>query len=215
MYGLAGNERDQAASRRGATLTDDWGRPWSATIDKKTGDPIGTITPQGWSAPWRPEPAYMRPDPENPRRLIIDLDRALAETLEAHEQYTEDWNRAAAARNLDPTDTRNHATLAQQVGPRPKPWQPIKAALDGNKYILGFSTKVDPRLVPFLTTKRDRAAAKLDTLDSFADDEEAEALEARMDLEEAVDAEAIGGKRIAASKPVKKARKLTPVPLSE
>lgn len=215
MYGLTGSERDQAAQRRGSTLTDDWGRAWSAVIDKRTGDPIGSITPQGWSAPWRPDQAYMRPDPEDPRRIIIDLERALADALEAHEQYAEDWKRQAAARNIDPADERNHGILQQVVGPPPKPWQPIKAALDGNRWILGFTTKPDARLVPYLTTKRQRSQAKLTGLESFADDPEAEALEARMDLEEAVDPEATGGKRVAPAKKVTKARKLAPVPLAE
>lgn len=215
MYGLTGSERDQAAQRRGATLTDDWGRAWSAVIDKRTGDPIGSITPQGWSAPWRPDQAYMRPDPEDPRRLIIDLAQALRDAREAHEQYAEDWKRAAAARNIDPNDQRNHGILLQVVGPLPKPWQPIKAALDGNKWILGFTTKPDPRLVPFLTTKRQRAEASLEGLESFADDPEVEALEARLDIEEQADPDAVGGRRVKPAKGVKRAPKLTPVPLAE
>lgn len=202
MYGLTGSAHDQAAGRRGTDLTDDWGRVWTAVIDKKSGDPIGSVTPKGWSAPWRPDPAYMRPDPDRPHRLVIDLHRALDDALEAHESYRAEWEKTAAARNLDPLDERNRPVLLQVVGPAPKPWQPIKAALDGNRYILGFTTTVDPRLVPYLVTKRERVVASRQGLESFADDA---GLDARLDLEEAVDPEYVGGgKRVPVSAPKSK-----------
>jgi hypothetical protein len=208
MYGLTGSAHDQAAQRRGATLTDDWGREWSAVIDKKTGDPIGSITPKGWSAPWRPDQAYMRPDPDNARRLIIDLERALSDALEAHEEWNEAWVRTAAARNIDPNDDRNQGVLHQLVGAKPAAWQPIKAALDGNRWILGFTQKPDARLIPYLASKRNKVQSVLPTLESFADDD----LETRLAIEEEHDPHATGGKKTPKGK---KPQKLVPVPLGE
>lgn len=172
MSPLMGMGPSQADTRRSAVLTDQWGREWAAVICTKSGDPIGPILPHGWDAPYRPEQAFMRIDPTDNRKLIIDLDAALEQALEAHDDYTALWSKTAAARNLDPNDDRNAPLLEQVIGPKPKAWQPIKAALDGNQWILGFSEKVDTRLVPYLQTRQQRSKAKRLELESFMDEEE-------------------------------------------
>jgi hypothetical protein len=66
--------------------------------------------------------------------------------------------------------------------------------MDGNPYALGLTKAVDPRVTPFLEQKKDRIAAIKSKLPDFSvqadSDSLADDLEARMDLEEAVDPKA-------------------------
>src|SRR3990167_1300738 len=43
--------RSQADQRRDMVSTDQFGRPWLLTIELKTGDPTGLISPAGWDDP--------------------------------------------------------------------------------------------------------------------------------------------------------------------
>ena len=161
----------QADTRRPAKLRDQHGRTWFAWVENRSGAPTGPISPSGWSAPWYPDQAYLSIDPDDPRTLRIDYARALRERLEAHEEYKKLWTEKAVARNMDPADDTHRPALLQLVGPSPAPYQPYKAAMDGNKWILGFTTKADARLIPYLPIKRTQVERRISELESFADED--------------------------------------------
>jgi hypothetical protein len=200
----------QADTRRPAKLRDQHGRQWFAWVENRSGAPTGPISPTGWTAPWYPDQAYLSIDPDDPRTLRIDYARALRERLEAHEDYKKQWTEKAVARNMDPADETHRPALLQLVGPSPAPYQPYKAAMDGNKWILGFTAKPDARLVPYLPTKRAAVEAKLAELESFADEDGPEMFvspaedESLYDLDDFHDAEAVGAGKVVAVKPKNK-----------
>lgn len=177
---------DQANTRRNATLKDDHGRKWYCVVEHRSGDPVGPISPL-FSAPWVPDQAYLKPDPAQRDRLIIDYATAIRERLEADANYQRQWNRAATARTWDPKDPARAAALLELVGEPPAPWQPYKAAMDGNQWILGFTSRVDERVARFLP-EITAPAATIDALPSFAD------LDSFADEEEDADPDALGGK---------------------
>lgn len=193
--GISGLDNDQTATRRPGTLTDQHGRKWSASIDNKTGYPVGVIQPRGWRAPWMPPMASFKfEDRDDPRTFRIDYEGMLDSRSQSHQDYTTQLQQAAIARGWDPTDPEKRSVLEKLVGPPPEPIEVIVAAMQGNSYILGLTDKVDPRVAPFVPRKQTRAQKVLANLPDFRDvpDEELDDL---LDLEEAHDPDAIGGKK--------------------
>jgi hypothetical protein len=218
-----GLDNDQASTRRPATLYDQHvstkypkGRPWHADVDKKSGFPVGLVRPKGWRAPWLPEQTFFKYDADEPNRFAIDYDAILNERIQALTEYQQEYDSKAVSKGWDPSDETKRDNIEKVVGKRPLPIEPVLAAKQGNAFILGLTEKVDPRLEPFVRkeTTRDRI---LKALPDFSDEPfgasgiledqevetEDEELNRLLDLEEDVDAEAVGGKRV----PVKSNKK--------
>lgn len=215
----SGLDNDQGSMRRNATLFDQHvspeypkGRPWHASIDKKSGAPVGLVTPKGWTAPWLPGQSYFTFNEEEPNRFLIDYDKLLKERLDAQAEYQANLETEAIKRGWNPADPEKAAALSLIVGKPPLPAEPVAAAMQGNRWILGLTTKVDPRLASYVT-KSDRRSKLLANLPDFSDTEEEygasgilddqepdDELEKLLDLEEEIDPKATGGKRIGKSK---------------
>lgn len=186
---------DQSSTRRPGTVTDQHGRKWSASIDNKSGYPVGVIRPKDWKAPWVPSQTYFKfTDRENPSQFKIDYDAILAERLEAHETWAAQYRKAALARGWNPEDTDKQNSVTELVGTKPLPIEPVVACVQGNKWMLGLSDKVDPRLVEFVRVRTDKVSRVVGSLDfSDPDDDFEDALD---ELEEIHDPEAVGGKKV-------------------
>lgn len=177
-----GDNWSQASTRRAGILTDQHGRKWSASIEKKSGFPTGLMvcihqTPQGNSPPWLPDQAYFVFSTEDPTRFTIDYPRLLAERKLAHESYHQQAVDAAIAREWTVPEKGEHYPfkITAIIGKEPHPIEPIAAAMQGNQWMLGLSDRVDPRLVGFVT-KPTTEEALLADLPDFSDLDEDEAV---------------------------------------
>jgi hypothetical protein len=188
----------QEATRRPGTFTDQHGRKWSGMVDKRSGFPVSLIHPKGWQAPWMPPkgPEVFVFDRNDPTRFRINYEWLLQQRANSAAEYDAERNKAAVTRGWTPDDPEKQEALDMIVGRRESLQRPeiIKACMDGNPYALGLTKAVDPRVTPFLEQKKDRIAAIKSKLPDFSvqadSDSLADDLEARMDLEEAVDPKA-------------------------
>lgn len=220
-----GLDQDQANTRRPGTFYDDHtsqrfpkGRPWFSNIDKRSGAPVGLMRPKGWSAPWLPDPTSFKYSEDEPNRFTIDYESILNERLSDHAAYQTMKEAAAVARGWDPTLPEKQAVLEALVGKPPLPVEPIAAAMQGNSWMLGLTDRVDPRLEPFVR-KETRRQKMLKSLPDFSDslsaietqaaEVEAEPtdwddeLDKLLDVEEQVDPQATGGKKVNPKKTTK------------
>ncbi len=208
---------DQSSTRRPGTLTDQHGRKWSATIDKKSGYPVGVVQPQGWRGPWMPNQGFFRFKEDAPNVFDIDYAAILNQRLEAHESWAAQFRQAALVRGWNPDDNSKSANITELVGTKPLPVEPIVACMQGNRWMLGLTDKVDQRLEPFVRKRTDRIGRIIAEMDfSDAPEEQAEVEgdsgilddlnlsdDDLLDLEERVDPSAVGGKLV---KPMKKTK---------
>ena len=211
-----GLDNDQASTRRPGTIYDQHvsaqfpkGRPWDASIDKKSGYPTGSISPKGWKAPWLPPITSFKFSEEEVNRFVIDYDALLNERIEAHADYQTQKEQSAVSRGWDPNSEEKQAVLESLIGKPPLPIEPIVAAMQGNSWMLGLTDKVDPRLEPFvrkLTRKQKMMAGLPDFSDEpigvsgILEDQEPDfrdELDRLLDLEEDADPASTGGKRVA------------------
>ena len=134
---------DQSRKRSYAIYTDQHGRAWGAIIENITGDPCGPLEPQ-FHAPVQPLDKFVTINSRQ-RQLHIryadiildieDANNAWAASLREHalKMYGMQAGKAIA----DPPPE-----LLELVGPAPKAHREIwEAAMQGNKWILGFSAE--------------------------------------------------------------------------
>ena len=206
----------QDATRRQGTLKDQHGRIYSASIDKKSGYPVGPIQPKGWTAPFYVgQDSYKFEDENDVTRFRIDYETLLLDRTKAHEAWAAAYRKEALDRGWDPNDETKRASILHEVGPQPHPVEPIVACMQGNKWILGLTDKVDERLRPFVKQKQDRlqkAIASMDftdepmPLEDMEPEDEVDPFEDVLaSLEEEADPDALGGKRVPV-KPTKKSK---------
>lgn len=178
----------QAETRRPAHLTDQHGRRWFADIEKRSGFPVGPIRAR-FDAPWFPDQGALRISLEEPNRIFIDYEWLLSQRQEAHNDYHQKAVEESAARQWDVPErgqpySRN---LQMIVGKPPAPIEPVVAAMQGNRWILGLTKVVDQRLTPFITDPHAKREQLIAELPDFRD------VDPYGDLEEAYDPEALGG----------------------
>jgi hypothetical protein len=215
------NLESQAKKRRGKRLIDRHRRGWFATTEIKTGDPVGMIEPQ-FQAPLIPPQVYLRLYPEaasRPNDLIIDYDRWIADNMRARKARLDKAREIARKHFVDAYDPNKPIAtwILDLVEPEPEPLEPIIAAKQGNRYVLGLTKRVDERLAHFFAPKESPMDADLARYD-FRDAPDASAegvegdedegfdpvvddeLEAELDeadaLEAQFDREHIGGQRV-------------------
>lgn len=170
------------ASRRPTKLRDQHNREWFVEVDHKSGAPIGVYTCRHKPRPpWLPDQGYFLYGSSNPFVFTIDYETMLAERVTAHEAYHKLAIKQATARNwpIPVMGETYSAQVRELIGAPPRPWQPIKAAMDGNKWILGLTTTVDARLEPFVR-KETKVEKLLKDLPSFADEPEEDEEEAEL-----------------------------------
>jgi hypothetical protein len=168
---------DQAEFRHPGKFYDQHDRLWVCQVEKRSGHPTGNFslqTPTGNALPWEPDQGYLTLDPTDTTAINIDYERMLNDRLAAREQWNEDGLQAAALRSWDAPEEKDEygyypfeERVVKLIGPRPRSWVPVKAAMDGNAWILGFSDVVDERIAPFVQ-KETRRETLTRNLPSFA-----------------------------------------------
>lgn len=195
-------ELDQAQRRRPIVYRDDWGRKWESTIDitEPSLAPCAPINPKGWNDPLN--------TPQNVLTRALGKDEDGRPMLRLKDSYTlwRDFLKAKHA-EYDQTLYNDAVMLFGQEGPRayeqkspallnytgepPQAWEPIEAALQGNSAALGLKPLAsDPRVAKYFAKKEVKTV-------SFKDEE----LENLMDIEESVDPDATGGKKVPVGRP--------------
>lgn len=192
-------EISQAEQRRFQVFADQHNRDWGAPIDIRTGHAVGPFSPR-FKAPWYPDSQFIRHDPNDQRKIIIDYYAIVTERDDAMGEY--EMNRLRAAQSLygaaftsmlGKTPYDDPPELVNKVGAPPMSRHFPAAAQEGNQWILGFSEKVPKWAQEIL----DREAAKRNArLYLDADD--------AVDIDEQFDPDATGGK----TEPVGKRKKV-------
>lgn len=154
MAGLGGQGKSNADIRRPLHLTDQHGRSWWTNRDTRTDEPVGGIHTDGWVAPWYPPQEYLRREPGT-TALVIDYARWKADQIAAHQEYQErllnlsQQHHQPVNRMADGTPVYSPMVL-HIAGQPPLPLEPIVAMEQGNRFALGLTDTVDPRLARFL-----------------------------------------------------------------
>ena len=174
-------------------MRDQHGREWECVINvatKPRPGPQSLITPKGWTAPVIPPQMYLKFNPLNMFLLGIHYDAWIADWKEARREWESEIHVRAAemspidagasliGTDSDYQDASSH--LLRSVGPKPAAWEPVLAAKQGNKWVLGLTKTIDTRLQHFfpIATMPDP---------DFRDPDFS-------DVEEAADPDATGGK---------------------
>lgn len=205
------NEADQGqpSTRRPGTFTDQHGRVWSAPVEKSTGYPVGAIKPRGWRAPWIPPqgPEVFVFSKDNPTVFTINYEFLLSQRVKDLEEKLAERQSAAVVRGWDPSDPEKQEALDKITGPMEGLNRPeiIAACIQGDKWILGLTEVVNPKVAQYLPKKQSRVQKIMSQMPDFSVPDE-DAAERYMDLEEEHDAEGVGSQRQAVV-PMKPKRK--------
>lgn len=141
----------QRHQRAEMTFQDQHGREYYASIELKTGDPTGLIEPL-YRAPLMPPQKYLsRRNKKRPYDIEVDY-VAWKRDVRARRREWEKEGRQLAQKmhgsKYDPREAFSMEVL-DVIGPPPEAIEPIIAAEQGNRWVLGLSKKVDMRLVKF------------------------------------------------------------------
>lgn len=146
----------QADQRRAHFMTDQHGRPWSCSIELKSGMPTGLIA-NDFHAPWLPEQNALVVNPNNTSELWIDYGLMWRERMQALSAYHKNAVALAVDKNWPvPTKGVYSNDFRRVLQDPPKPLQPVKAAAQENPWILGFTDVIDERLYEYVTPLEDR-----------------------------------------------------------
>lgn len=210
----------QAMQRRGQRFTDQHGRQYFAPIEIKTGEPCGLLGAL-YSAPLPVPLEYLgrSKDPNRPYDLVIDYDRWLRDIRTALADWTKASRAAATRKYGDQFDaTKPMPADILELFPRPPIHEePVIAARQGNRWVLGLRETPDPRLTKYFAPEvidpdylqknepdfRDMpeeleqdVRAIVEDTDEARPGDGTVAGDDALDLEDELDPQAIGGKRV-------------------
>ena len=138
-------------------FTDQHGRVWHATIETKTMHPTGPIQPQ-FQAPLIPPQMYLRVGTNRmrPYDLVINYDQWIADLRKAREDWLEDGEQRSRLYHGEKYEPGTPFTsqILQMIGRPPQHVEPVIAAKQGNRYVLGLTNQVDVRLFALLEEER-------------------------------------------------------------
>jgi len=117
--------------------TDDWGRKWMVTVQTKTRDMVGYPSSVHWTEPLSIPGNFMRIDPSNPNRLIIEYEGWALFLETKHLDWTSrlyDEGKLMYKEAFDPDKPTSY--LLHEVGKKPMdPAIPRAAAAGDPKYL--------------------------------------------------------------------------------
>ena len=145
----------QASLRRIITLWDQHGRQWWATVENRTGMPVGQIEPKDFKAPWLPDQKYLVVNSENASQLWINY-RAMAVGRKAAEnEYHVRASQLAAEKKWDQPERGQYPTeIVNALGRPPRSVKLVLAAWQENPWMLGETEMADPRLAELVEAER-------------------------------------------------------------
>ncbi len=183
-------EPDQADRRVDLTLLDVHQRPYHVIYDTLARGVV-RIQPQ-FLAPWMPNERYIGTKKANgfPTAMDIDYGKCRDDTLVSWDRWFQDLQllanrmpgvdavaavQAARAGNWNAVP----AALMMEAGSTPEPVEYVEAAMAGNRWVLGFATKVPDWAHPLIALrdmqkKRSEQPLTVDMLDKYRDAEGAE-----------------------------------------
>lgn len=189
-------ELSQFDVRQYAIIRDDFGRRWESTIDTIAKSTCAPINPKGWSDPLNtPQEVLTRAlAPDEDGRLSLKLAESYGSWRDELKHKAAVYEDRLLAEAMVMFGERGPAAyeerapaLLRHVGPGPQAWEPIEAALQGNSAALGLRPlSSDPRVAKYFPNKEATAL-------SFRDED-------LMDIEEDVDPNALGGKKVPVGK---------------
>lgn len=144
--------KGQPAARRYQRFRDNHGRRWGAVIENKTGDPVGNIEPVGtkadglWRAPWMPAQKYLKLARDEDGaievgRLEIDYKTMLKDAKQQKkdaDEWTEFVAQAIYGEKSGEAIDNPPAQLRRYMRGRPQSPEIIVAAMNGDRWLLGF-----------------------------------------------------------------------------
>lgn len=153
-----GSGNSQADHRMQHHMEDQHGRPWSCSVEIRSGMPTGLIT-NDFSAPWLPDQGALIVNPNKTSKLWIDYGLLWRERMQALGSYHKLAVQLATDKSWPIPKKGDYSNDYRRVlGDPPKPLQPVKAAAQGNPWILGFTDVVDARLIEHVTPLEERDA---------------------------------------------------------
>lgn len=189
----------QTKRRRPWRAKDEYGRVWESTIDIISQGTCAPINPKGWNDPLGTPQKYLvkaiAQDPDTAQlgiRLIPALEQWASDLEVAHKEYEQRlYNDALTLFGTEgPRAYEERApALINYTGPGPQAVEPVLAALAGDQWALGISEKDINNIARFFPKQESKRDAFLRSL------KQRDELDDRLDLEEAVDPKATGGKR--------------------
>lgn len=148
MIGIAKDAPSQADFRQDLNAEDQFGRAWSLTIEKATGDPTGQITQAGWDDPLHTPQKYLH-IPRNkfgqPAMGQIAVDGAhwiqdIKADLTGWVQRLYACAQKFYPAGFDPRTIHEDPVVAQAAGAQPWPSVSVlQAAMNGHKGFLGLA----------------------------------------------------------------------------
>lgn len=191
-------ELEQPQQRRPAVFADQHGRDWRTIIDIRTGHAAAPFEPD-FTAPWYPDTIYVEHDPADARKVRIAYGKILSHFRDAHDAYEdlrfrvaeEMWGSAFITK-MGETYEDDDPQLRKKIGSPPSEIAYPEAALEGNRWVLGFTDKVPPFFVPILEKQRRTLGGR-----KYLDADEAAT------LDETFDPDASGGKKAKVGRPKK------------
>lgn len=144
----------QAIFRDTRRSFDQHGRPWSWPADKATGMPCGTLSPEGWNAPWLMDqgPDFYVINPDNTAELFLNYRSFVRSRITALREFHDQALRAARKSGQPaPKLGQYPEALLEAMGMEPpRAYQIAIACEQENPWSLGFDTVPDTRLVEYL-----------------------------------------------------------------
>lgn len=158
----------QRHQRAEMTFQDQHGREYYASIELRTGDPTGLIEPL-FRAPLMPPQKYLsRRNKKRPYDIEVDYVAWKRDVRARRREWEKEGRQLAQKMHGSKFDPREAFTMEvlDVIGPPPEAIEPIIAAEQGNRWVLGLTKKVDMRLVKFFEPE--------DTDPDYRDREDAE-----------------------------------------
>lgn len=152
----------QPDKRRPQRFVDQHGRRWSGTIEIKSGLPVGPISPLDFEPPLDVPQQFITYNELEPNNIKIDYNSWIASLERAKRKWERRlvmWAQRLYGDQAGKYIKSPTAELLAEVGPEPKPVEPVQAAAAGNRFVLGL-TPIKPKWAETFFPEEDEKKVK-------------------------------------------------------
>lgn len=151
----------QASLRRVVTMFDQHGRQWWASVEIRSGMPVGNIEPKEWSAPWLPDQQYLVVNPDDATQLFIDYRRMATDRKSSEDEYHAAALQLAGDKKWPmPALGEYPREITDALGRPPRSRVLVIAAWQRNPWLLGQTETPDPRLEQLVERERPKVTMR-------------------------------------------------------